>query len=188
MTSYSDVMIDLETLSTDKDAVILAIAAVYFDPLTGDLGDSFYTNINLQSSINAGRAIDASTLIWWMQQEGLARDAVFSLNHTQPKLSEALQKFSDFFKNDSLKVWGNGAIFDISILETAFKRCKLPLPWKFWNVRDVRTVVDVGRLVGFDPKTNMPFQGVKHNALDDSKHQAKYVSEIIKAVKNLGEF
>lgn len=188
MATYSDIMIDLETMGTGKDACILAIAAVYFDPKTGDIGDEFYTNINLQSNINAGREIDASTLLWWMQQEKAAQEQVFSLNHTEPKLSEAIKSFADFFKTDSHKVWGNGAIFDISILETAFKKCKTPLPWKFWNVRDVRTAVEMGQLLDFNPKKDMPFIGTRHNALDDSKHQAKYVSAIYKRILESGEF
>lgn len=31
---------------------------------------------------------------------------------------------------------------------------------------------------GFDPKTDMPFEGTVHNALDDAVHQVKYVSAI----------
>lgn len=188
MKTYSDVMIDLETMGTGKDACILAIAAVYFDPITGELGDEFYTNVNLQSNINAGREITASTLLWWMRQEKEAQEQVFSLNHTAPKLSEAIVCFADFFKNDSHKVWGNGAIFDISILETAFIKCKTPLPWKFWNVRDVRTAVEMGQLLDFNPKKDLPFIGTRHNALDDSKHQAKYVSAIYKRILESGDF
>ena len=183
----ANMMIDIETLSTKNDAAILAIAAVYFNPLTGELGETFYTNINLKSNISAGRNISASTLIWWMQQEKSAQDMVFSLNHTQPKLSESLKLFSDFFKTDSVKVWGNGSSFDITILESALDRCKLPYPWKFWNVRDVRTVVELGQTININPKNDFPFEGVRHNAIDDSKHQARYVSAIFKAIARLNE-
>ncbi|EAW9850355.1 3'-5' exoribonuclease, partial [Salmonella enterica subsp. enterica serovar Kentucky] len=34
--------------------------------------------------------------------------------------------------------------------------------------------------IGFDPKRDMPFEGTRHNALDDAIHQAKYVSAIWK--------
>ena len=33
-----------------------------------------------------------------------------------------------------------------------------------------------------NPKKDMPFVGVRHNALDDSIHQAKYVSAIIQKI------
>lgn len=187
LTVDSNMMVDIETLSTKSDAVILAIAAVYFNPETGEIGDQFYTNINLNSNLCGDRDVSASTLIWWMQQEKEAQDAVFSLNHTMPKLSDALKQFSEFFKTDTICVWGNGSTFDITILETAFDKCRMDYPWKFWNVRDVRTCVELGRLVGVDPKKDMPFKGVKHNALDDSKHQAKYVSYIWQSIKALSE-
>ena len=188
MAKFTDIMIDLETMGTGKDACILAIAAVYFNPKTGELGDEFYTNVNLQSNINAGRDIDASTLIWWMQQEKAAQEQVFALNHTAPKLSDAIKDFASFFTTDSCKVWGNGSVFDITILETAFNKCKTPIAWKFWNIRDVRTAVDMGQLLDFNPKKDMPFTGTRHNALDDSKHQAKYVSAIYKRILESGEF
>ncbi|AQN32313.1 exodeoxyribonuclease VIII [Pseudoalteromonas phage PHS21] len=185
MDNFTDVMIDIETLSTEQDAAIISIAAVYFNPETGAIGDDFYTNVNLQSNINAGRNISASTLLWWMQQEKSAQEQVFSLNHTAPKLSDSLKLFIEFFKNDSLKVWGNGATFDMTILESAFKRCKLTTPWKFWNIRDVRTAVEMGQLLDFNPKKDMPFTGIRHNALDDSKHQAKYVSAIYQRINKV---
>ncbi|ENK9589510.1 3'-5' exoribonuclease, partial [Salmonella enterica] len=43
---------------------------------------------------------------------------------------------------------------------------------------DVRTMVTLGRAIGFDPKRDMPFEGDMHNALADARHQAKYVSAI----------
>jgi inhibitor of KinA sporulation pathway (predicted exonuclease) len=45
-------------------------------------------------------------------------------------------------------------------------------PWKFWNVRDVRTVVDIMKI---NPKEFI-FNGIKHNALDDAVHQVKYMT------------
>ncbi len=188
MKKLSNLMIDIETLGTGTDAAILAIAAVYFDPKTGELGDEFYTNVNLQSNLNGRRSVDASTMIWWMQQEEAARNEVFGLNHKAPSLTEALTMFKEFVEFESVKVWGNGSGFDITILETAFKLTKQSPPWKFWNIRDVRTAVELGKLLDFDPKKDMPFEGVKHNALDDSKHQAKYVSAIFSQIANASEF
>lgn len=77
-----------------------------------------------------------------------------------------------------LKVWGNGATFDNVILRGAYERAGHTCPWKFWNDSDVRTIVLLGRAVGFAPKREMPFEGDAHNALADARHQAKYVSAI----------
>ena len=76
-------------------------------------------------------------------------------------------------------MWGNGAGFDNVIMRSAYQATNLVEPWLHWNDRDVRTIVDLGRtLLGFDPKKELPFEGVRHSALADAKHQARYVSAI----------
>ena len=171
-----NIMIDIETLGTSADAVILSVSACYFEPSTGEIGDKFDKQINLKASIAAGRDIDASTVLWWMSQDDNARKQ-FATNHKAAKMTDVLKDFATFIKPKSL-VWGNGASFDLTILSTAYARCKLPLPWMFWDERDVRTIVHIGQALGFNPKKDMPFKGVRHNALDDSIHQSKYVSAI----------
>jgi hypothetical protein len=76
------------------------------------------------------------------------------------------------------RVWGNGATFDNIILRESFSRLNLQELWNWFNDRDVRTIVGLGREIGFDPKRDMPFDGEPHNALHDAIHQAKYVSAI----------
>ncbi|WP_265102082.1 3'-5' exonuclease [Yersinia proxima] len=80
-------------------------------------------------------------------------------------------------KNDL--VWGNGSIFDITILESWFASVDVAVPWEFGNVRDVRTVVDLSPLNVKD----FIREGVHHNALDDAIHQAKYVSAMIQSLR-----
>ena len=44
-------------------------------------------------------------------------------------------------------------------------------------------MVDLGRsLRGIDPKKELTIEGTAHNALDDAKFQARYVSEIYMAL------
>lgn len=181
----NNLMIDIETLGTSSTAAILSIAAVYFDPLTGALGEEFNRKISLDANIKAGRTIDSRTLQWWMSQDKTAQDNAFCFKTTEEtKLTTVLKDFAKFIKPDT-KPWGNGATFDITIIQTAFDRCKLQVPWAFWNVRDVRTAVELGMIVGVNPKSDIPFTGVRHDALDDSKHQVKYLSAIFKAIGGL---
>lgn len=42
-------------------------------------------------------------------------------------------------------------------------------------MRDMRTIVDVAKSANFDSKS-IAFEGTKHNALDDAKHQARVIS------------
>lgn len=165
-------MIDLETMGTAFNAPVLAIGAVYFDPNTGKLGERFYAAIDIEDACRYGRAT-GGTIKWWMGQSQAARDAVLA-----GKMSSeaAFTRFRDFCRKGGadIKPWGNGASFDISILDFAFpKILSEGPPWKFWNVRDCRTIKDLADGV-------VPFNGERvgthHQALDDAVHQAEWVS------------
>ncbi|WP_284144625.1 3'-5' exonuclease [Serratia marcescens] len=55
-------MLDLETLGKKPSAPILTIGAVLFNPHSGELGEQFYTAVDLQS-VMAGKATpDADTI------------------------------------------------------------------------------------------------------------------------------
>lgn len=175
----NNLMIDLEGFSLKPDAAIASIGAAFFEPQTGTIGQCFYTAVDLTSAQLAGGRIDADTVIWWMKQSASARA---SITGDATDISLALSMLSEFIIDECpanlVQVWGNGANFDNVILRTAYERSGIECPWKFFNDRDVRTIVELGRAVGFDPKKDMPFTGEVHNALDDAIHQAKYVSAI----------
>lgn len=171
------VMIDLETMGTGLNSAIVAIAAVRFDPATGQIGDSFYRDVTLDTSVRYGGLMDPSTVMWWMGQPDGARAAFKDGQAQAIGLPQAVSEFAGWLGTGA-KPWGNGATFDLAILRSAFSRLGMETPWKFWDERDVRTVVEMGQAVGIDPKRDIPFQGTRHNALDDSRHQARYVSAI----------
>nr|WP_269783074.1 3'-5' exonuclease [Klebsiella quasipneumoniae] len=174
-------MIDIETMGNKPTAPVVAIGAVFFAPQTGDLGAELYMAVNLASAMDQGATPDGDTILWWLKQSSEARAAICTDDTWH--IEEALSKLSSFISSNSdnpryLKVWGNGANFDNVILRSAYDRAGQTCPWQFCNDSDVRTMVVLGKELGFDPKRNMPFDGVAHNALADARHQAKYVSEI----------
>lgn len=174
------VMLDIETMGNGPEAAVMSIGACYFNPATGAIGETFHEHISLETSVKAGLKMDASTVIWWMGQSDAARSK-FKDNGKQQPIGAALLKLQNFMLmyDDDVKVWGNGSTFDNAIIKNAYSKALLmDPPWAFWNDRDVRTVVEMGQAVGFDPKRDMAFEGVKHDALADAIHQAKYVSLI----------
>ncbi|HCJ5889683.1 exodeoxyribonuclease VIII [Klebsiella pneumoniae] len=179
---YVHVMVDLETMGKKHNAPIVAIGAVVFDPATGSIGESFYKVVCLESSVNWGAVIDPSTVIWWLKQSSEARSAI--VNDDAIPLQDALLKFREFVSDNvaggskKAQVWGNGASFDNSILRSSYDCIAEDYPWEYWNDRDVRTMVELGQAISFDPKTTIPFEGSRHNALADAIHQARYVSAI----------
>ncbi|MEL2166133.1 exonuclease [Klebsiella pneumoniae] len=179
---YVHVMVDLETMGKKHNAPIVAIGTVVFDPATGSIGESFYKVVCLESSVNWGAVIDPSTVIWWLKQSSEARSAI--VNDDAIPLQDALLQFREFVSDNvaggskKAQVWGNGASFDNSILRSSYDCIAEDYPWEYWNDRDVRTMVELGQAISFDPKTTIPFEGSRHNALADAIHQARYVSAI----------
>lgn len=172
-------MIDLETMGNKPNAAIVSIGAVFFEPDTGEIGNTFYSNVQLESETELGASLDAGTIMWWLQQSSEARAAIASASIPVAKVLSDLTLFvSECRTSTSVQVWGNGATFDNVILRSAYQRTQLPAFWPFWNDRDVRTMVELGRQLGIDPKRDIPFPGDRHNALDDAIHQAQYVSVI----------
>ncbi len=183
-------MIDLETMGTNTNAPIVVIGAVFFDPQTGEIGPVFYIVISLTDAMNTGAVPDGGTIEWWLKQSSEARAAILT---DQVKLKDALSRFREFINEYSdekfVQVWGNGATFDNAILRTSYERLDIPCPWRYYNDRDVRTIVELGKTIDFDARTVIPFEGVRHNALDDARHQAKYVTATIqKLIPNPVDF
>ena len=175
-----DLMLDIETMGDGPEVAIMSIGACFFDITTGEIGATFHEQINLESAVDAGLIMDVSTVLWWMQQSDEARSK-FADNSKARCIQLVLLAFKSFIEdsNEQCKVWGNGATFDNVIVKNAFKKCTgFDAPWSFYNDMDVRTIVRLGREIGFDPKRDMPFEGIKHDALADAIHQAKYVSAI----------
>ena len=170
----NDISIDIETLGTNQDSVIMSIGACYFDRLSGDIASDFYVNVELE---NQPRPICMKTLRWWI---GQSEEAAAHLFKEEQPLDIALHSLKLFIDSKAC-VWGNGANFDLGILENAYGGSD-KTPWPFWSTRDMRTVVDIASYT----KGMIPFEGAQHNALDDAKHQAKVIAHCISQVTNHG--
>lgn len=184
---YRHLMVDLETMGNKSNAPIVSIGAVFFNPNTGNTGAEFYTAVSLESSMLLGGVPDAGTIIWWLKQSPEARSAIAIADTIT--LIDALELFSDFISENSdagsdVQVWGNGASFDNVILRSSYDRADIECPWKFWNDRDVRTMTELGKAIGINPRYDIPFDGDMHNALSDARHQVKYVSAIWQKLTN----
>lgn len=170
-------MLDLETMGNKSNAALVSIGAVEFNLTDGSkTGREFYKVIDLQSCLDVGLKVNASTIYWWLQQNQAARDAICV--DKKLALPIVLHMFNSWMEDciSQVNVWGNGARFDIGLLEDAYVACNMPIPWNFRSERDVRT------LVSFAPniKANLPFTGIEHNPIDDCKYQIGYCTAIWK--------
>lgn len=174
-----DIMVDLETLATTADAVILSIGAVTFDPHSNEIGnDGFYTAVEMHAQMVMQRRISESTLKFWMEQ-GPEAKAVFA-DENKRTLHAALYELEKWVGPDFIgNIWSNGADFDIPMLAHAYTQMNIEPPWKFYNTRCVRTLKNLPRA----DRVPRPAFGVKHNALDDAIAQAMHVQAIMKTMK-----
>jgi hypothetical protein len=165
----NNVMLDLETWGTSPGAAIRSIGAVMFDPISGEMGADFYTNVDDASCLKAGLMMDGSTVDWWSKQSQQARDSLLT---DQVSIKDALLSFNKWVRdNRGMFVWSQGANFDEPIITAAMRAVNVPVPWKFWDVRDTRTAYDMARFSARSVKRT----GTYHNALDDAHHQARCV-------------
>jgi len=174
-------MVDIETLSTKPNAVILSIGAILFDPF--QLNDpselrqhTFYINVDRDSQPHS--AVDQDTIDWWAKQSD---DAKNRLAVAPQPIALALQELHNFlvFRQGEAhppthELWANSPSFDCVILQSAYSlysRFKLPVPFSRWY--DVRTTKELAWRHGVGrPPLHI---GTAHDALDDCVQQALYV-------------
>ena len=167
-----NVMIDVESLGTTADAVIMSIGAVRFDLDSDRIDDAgFYASVSVESNLDLGRRISEDTLIWWLKQPN---DAQQVFHESKQTLAVALIDFSDWLGDDVAYMWSNGADFDLPMVAHALTQCGQEIPWKFWNSRCFRTYKNLPRA----KDVRIANTGVKHNALSDAYSQALNVQAI----------
>jgi hypothetical protein len=164
------IMLDLETLSTRPDAVILTMGAVKFDPHSDKFGAGLHHRIDVDEQIALGRHVDDTTVDWWgrqaedVREEALGPDNRISLENFTAELNR--------FLVGADCIWAQGPVFDIVILENLYRQLAKPVPWNYWQIRDSRTLLSTHG----DPRDKN--SAGLHNALADCVSQAQAVQII----------
>jgi hypothetical protein len=83
-------------------------------------------------------------------------------------------KLNDYLKTlGEVIVWGNGASFDVPLLEAAFAKCSIKPHWKYYNSLCYRTLKNLYKAIQYIPPR------MKHSALEDAKAQAAHAERIL---------
>lgn len=174
------VMIDLETLGTKPGCALVSIGACVFD--MGGIHDKFYRAVDITKKIGSGLALDAGTVSWWMTQSPEARAVFTDQNRVSPY--DAVNDFRSWWVDMELKhlsdaqyIWCHGASFDAPILEAVYSSIGQQAPFKFYNIRDTRTLFALAEVY---PDRN---KGTHHNALDDAVSQAEAAIKAYEALE-----
>lgn len=165
-------MLDLETLDTIDSAVVISFGAVIFNKRS--ILEKYYTPLHIFPQLIKGRTISQDTLDFWKQQDDAAQNIGVSVRSNQTSLQLFINLATHYEALGEIKVWGKGPHFDVTIIESLMRDYKLKPPWKFWNIRDVRTFMD------YVPTKDLKLEGTKHNALDDALYQAKIIQKSLK--------
>ena len=165
-------MIDLETLGTGSNSVVVSVGLVAFNISTGEILAELDIGLNLNQQIKTGGVIDGDTLEFHFAQ---APDSIQKMAQRKAlDVKDGLDNISNFIKaNNITALWGNGATFDNVILRNLYARHLKVFPLGFWTDRDLRTAVDIYNI---DTRT-VPFEGIKHYCLDDARHQVKLLTD-----------
>ena len=166
--------IDIETLGTSPDTVVLTIGGIKFDPMADDgLHSQFYYKLDADEQIEMGRTVDEKTLEWWEKQpEEIRKEALETTDRVSTEQSlKALNKWLVGVD----KIWCQGPVFDIGILENLYKQIGLHHNWPFYIIRDSRTLFS---LMDKDPRKEIDFAA--HNALADAIVQSLCIQKVYK--------
>lgn len=162
-------MVDMETMAVTPNAVVLSLGAVHFNPYGSGYSDKIYFRVSIDDQDALGREVDPKTIEWWSQQDPAIMEEAFSPDN-RISLVDAMDQFHKFAWGCD-RFWSHGATFDLVMLENIYRQLNKPLPWNYWQLRDTRTLFDLG----FDP--DMP-TGSKHDALQDAIRQAAGVQNM----------
>lgn len=170
-------MLDLETLGVSSKSIILTIACVRFT--RNENISTFYKKIDIESCKLYGLEYDQSTVDFWNKQSPEAKKEAFE--GKREDLKTVLLEFNKWI-NESVApiklVWANSPNFDCVILENAYKATGNQFPFKFWNYRDLRTLVNV---CGVQPE----YAKLQHHSLSDCFAQIKTLEKCFQKFPHL---
>ena len=147
---------------------------------------TFYRNVDLDSSLRAGAVPDASTIMWWLDRDKIAQNA---LKDPMPiELAVALADFRSWFNCNGPVfdsrvqgefLWAH-ATFDPVIMGSAYRMLGLKQPWSHRGVRDIRTLVELCKAAGitWEKQENRN----NHVAIDDALYQVEYTRQLYQAL------
>lgn len=194
-------LLDIETLGTDPNAVVLSIACVPFvlevHTYFGELVPAgFYVKLDVQEQIKTHhRSIEDGVMKWWKKQPKDVFDAMVRPSSEDMSIKEGLTLLNKFVSGiksyhfNKSYVWSRGNNFDFPILKSLYQAAGIGLPYNDWRVRDVRTAIDI--MAGTDNgQYNLRFGGdgfIAHNPLHDAAMDAARLNELFYVISSNGE-
>lgn len=184
MTPELHLMLDLETLSTRANAVILEVGYAIFETHVNAVNSSGCWRLRLEEQIDSVhflRDISASTLVWWTEQSDEARANAFK-SIPRVSIAEFLDEFQSQIEWHNIQgVWSHGLAFDVPILDDLHKQYGKVVPWHYRTPRDTRTLFWLAGMSSAD----FVQPTLKHSAEADAIAQAETVQLALKKMNGM---
>ena len=158
-------MLDIETLATTPDAVVMSVGVVKFDPHTGTPYNKTLWRPDIDEQTERDRHVSESTLEWWAKQPDHIQEDAFSDEGRIP-VTEFMKELNRYCVGAD-KIWCQGPQFDMLILENLYIQYGHHFGWQFWQIMDCRTLF---QLMPVDPRKAI--QQDLHSADADAYYQA----------------
>lgn len=177
-----NIMLDIETLDTSANAVVISIGAVGFKFDGSRQTFPFYRSIAYQDQINIRRHVSASTLEFWSAQSDEARGAAFD-GKDRLETGYALQELTAFIeRHDEPLIWAYPACFDLSIMEDLYEDFGEDIPWHHRDRRCARTLYSLAGNPDFDHKGHV----LAHHPVSDCQVQITQAHVAYQTLKRVG--
>lgn len=165
-------VLDIETLGVEYGSTVLSIGAVCSDR-------EFYVN-NIVTHVYGGD-IDHDTVKWWMTVPSeTARKELYSQggNNAMCDVLDDFVRFIEIVQPDYF--WGNSPDFDFGHMEYWLKKHHKLVPWKYHQLRDIRTIKD---FVDPEKVAEIKAKYTPHIAIEDAKCEYEILQEFLKSVQ-----
>lgn len=179
-------VLDIETMARGPEAVVMAVGYAILDMESGqgEVVQSGYCLLDVEDQLLRGRTLDSETLKWWDDQSLEARMIVFperfgAIGRETTRLP--IEGFSIFLgtlwvSHECELVWGYGAAFDITIVESLLNTFGFAAPWSFRQQACLRTLSHSTDL-SLRPKPEIP-----HHPEHDAVAQAQWLKLMLGAI------
>jgi exodeoxyribonuclease VIII len=167
-------------MDTSPTAAITAVAAVAFNPETGDLGNTFYQAVNLESSEEMGGTISGAAVKEWLRQGPEARSEVLSDRATN--IRYAMSELENFILRNchshAPHVWMRYTNITAPILLYTMNRTNIKGAWMLHNLHSTDTLEYAALSAGINASAKVIFAHKYSSTLDDAIHQTGIITHI----------
>jgi hypothetical protein len=137
----TDVYLHYDTMSLRANAAILGLGAAFFrlDHESGPV-ESVYFTVSLCDQAVLGRSMDPATVEWWRTEAPYGRfpDPVWELRDA---FARCLSLIEDACPDARIWVWNT--MLEGAITQSLLDAFDVRAPWRYWNVVEGRTFVDI---------------------------------------------